>query len=114
MLGILLAAVWLMNGIYAKVLGRVPRHQAIVARFFGENHSRLLTRLIGIGEIGMALWILSGWERPWCFAAQAVILVSMNTLELMRARDLLLSPIGMPIANFGLLVLAWYWSHGTP
>lgn len=107
----LLAGVWLANGLVAKVLGFVPRHRAIVARFFGDARAPFLTRMIGLGEIGMAVWILSGLQRPWCFAAQAILIVTMNALELLRARDLLLFPRLMPAANAALLLAAFWWSR---
>ncbi|MBL9170823.1 MAG: hypothetical protein JNN07_24030 [Verrucomicrobiales bacterium] len=50
------AGVWLVNGMYCKVLDGVPRHRWIVARILGEDHSLFLTRLIGIAEIAMAVW----------------------------------------------------------
>lgn len=107
----MLATVWLANGLGAKLLGLVPRHQLIVARFFGAGDSLPITRLIGLAEIGMALWIVSGRGRRACFMAQAAVLVTMNSLELWRARDLLLFPVLMPLANAVLLLLAFYWSR---
>ena len=106
-----LAGVWLVNGLLAKVFGLVPRHRAIVARFFGETRSLPLTRLIGLAEIAMAVWILSGRGRPWCFAAQALVIAAMNGLELWGARDLLLFPRLMPAANAALLLAAFWWSR---
>lgn len=105
-----IAGVWLVNGLVAKLLGFAPRHEAIVARFFGEAAAPLLVRLIGLGEITMALWILSGRERWLCFLAQAFLIITMNTLELWQARDLLLFPRLMPVANLFLLAAAYYWT----
>lgn len=108
---VLLAGVWLVNGFGAKLLGLVPRHQAIVARFFGEGDAPTLTRLIGGAEILMAVWILSGRSRRACAWSMAATLVAMNTLELWRARDLLLFPRLMPLANAALILLALWWSR---
>lgn len=55
-----IALVWLANGLFCKVLNLVPRHQEIVATILGQEHARLLTIAIGISEILMAIWILSG------------------------------------------------------
>src|SRR5215217_8047338 len=55
-----IAAVWLINGLFCKVLNLVPRHQEIVANIVGGSHSRLLTVLIGLSEIMMTVWITSG------------------------------------------------------
>lgn len=108
---IVLASVWIINGLFAKLLGFVPRHQAIVARFFGEVAALSLTRVIGGAEIVMALWILSGRHRRSCAIAQTILIVTMNGLELWKARDLLLSPSLMVAGNAFLLLLAIWWSR---
>ena len=107
----LLASVWFTNGFGAKLLGLVPRHRLIVERFFGAAAAPLTTRAIGVAEIAMSAWILSGKERGWCAAAQAAVIISMNGLELLRARDLLLFPVLMPAANALLLGVAFWWSR---
>jgi hypothetical protein len=106
-----LASVWIANGLFAKLLGLVPRHQAIVARFFGEAAAPLLTRVIGGAEIVMALWIFSRVQRRSCAMTQAILIVMMNGLELWKARDLLLSPSLMVAGNALLLLLAFWWSR---
>lgn len=89
-LRILIAAVWLVMGLGAKVLGLAPRHREIVARILGENHAGTLTLLIGIGEILLAVWILSGrWPRL-CVAVQIGLVATMNVIEFTIARDLLM------------------------
>jgi len=60
LLNYFIATVWIANGLFCKVLNLVPRHQQIVARILGDDYSRLLTLLIGLSEIGMTIWILSG------------------------------------------------------
>lgn len=89
-LNFLIAAVWLVNGLVCKVLNLVPRHQQIVARIIGEAHAGVLTRLIGIAEIAMGIWILSGIKPRLNAIVQAVVIASMNTLEFLLAPDLLL------------------------
>lgn len=111
---IALAAVWLIHGLFAKVLGFAPRHEEIVARFFGDAHARGIVVAIGMGEIAMAAWIVSGHRRRRCALAQAILVVAMNALELWRARDLLLFPVLMPVANALLLALAFLWSSRDP
>ena len=84
------AAVWLVNGLYCKLLDGVPRHRLIVARILGAEHAGLLTKAIGVGECLMALWILIGiWPRLSA-AAQIVLVVVMNAIEFVLAPDLLL------------------------
>ncbi|HXT02321.1 MAG TPA: DoxX-like family protein [Elusimicrobiota bacterium] len=105
----LLASVWFSNGFGAKVAGLVPRHRLIVARFFGDGPAPAVTRLVGLAEIAMAAWILSGAHRPLCALAQAAVVATMNSLEYWRARDLLLFPVLMPVANAALLAVAFLW-----
>ena len=86
----LIAAVWLINGLLCKVLMLVPRHAVIVGRILGPAHTGLLTRLIGLGEIGIALWVLSGRQPRWCALAQIALVMGMNALEFWLVPDLLL------------------------
>ena len=87
---ILIAMVWLVNGLFCKVLNLVPRHQQIVANILGESYSRSLTLLIGLSEIGMAIWILSGIRPKLNAITQIAVIVAMNTLEFFMVPDLLL------------------------
>lgn len=97
------AAVWLINGLFCKVLNLVPRHQEIVARILGDKYAPLLTLLIGLSEIAMAIWILSGIRTRLNSKAQIVVIATMNTLELMIVPDLLLW--GKANAFFALLLI---------
>ena len=85
-----IAAVWIANGLFCKVLDLVPRHEQIVARILGEDHSRLFTIFIGSAEIIMAIWILSGFKSKLNTIAQIVVVATMNTLEFILVPDLLL------------------------
>ena len=86
----LIATVWIANGLFCKVLNLVPRHEQIVARILGDDFSRPLTILIGLSEIGMAVWILSGIKTKLNVFAQIAIVVIMNTMEFILVPDLLL------------------------
>jgi len=89
-LNYLIAAVWIANGLFCKVLNLVPRHREIVARIIGGVHADVLTRVIGFSEIAMAVWILSGIKTKLNALTQAVVIATMNGLEFMLAPDLLL------------------------
>ena len=85
----IVAAVWLIHGLYNKLLGGSARHLAIVQSvpgLEGVTGERVLTA-VGAGEVAIALWVLSGWRPRWCAATQTVALLSMNVLELTFARD---------------------------
>ena len=102
------AGVWIASGLVAKVLGLVPRHEAIVAAVLGPRSAPLATVLIGIAEVGLAIWLLSGvWPRM-CAAVQTAAIVAMNALELTYTRHLLLAPLPMLVANGALLAAVWW------
>ena len=89
-LNYLIAAVWIANGLFCKVLNLVPRHQEIVARIIGNAHTGVLTRAIGFSEIAMAAWIISGIKTKLNALTQVVVIATMNSLEFIMAPDLLL------------------------
>jgi hypothetical protein len=105
---IAVAAVWLVFGLVFKAADVVPRHRAIVARVLGERWSRPVILAVAFGEATLGAWMLWGRALPICAAVQSVAIVTMNTLELRYARDLLLSPRLMLLANAALLSAAWY------
>lgn len=103
-----IALVWLVFGLLFKALDAVPRHRQIVARVVGAEGAGAILWLVSLTEIGLGLWMLAGRFLPLCMAAQTLLIVAMNALELRHARDLLLSPIAMVGANVVFLSLGWY------
>lgn len=85
-----IATVWFVNGLYCKVLNFVPRHQEIVGRILGETYARELTILIGLAEVGMTVWVLSGFLRKFNAITQIIVIMTMNILEFILVPDLLL------------------------
>lgn len=88
-LTICIAVVWLVNGLFCKVLNFVPRHEQIIARILGDTYSRPLAVLIGLSEAGMAIWILSGIRQRMNAIVQIITVATMNILEFILAPDLL-------------------------
>jgi hypothetical protein len=89
-LTILVSLVWLINGLFAKVIGLVPRHQQIVERILGSDNSFLAVKVIGVLEICMFLWVISKKFSRLCSITQIVIVMTMNIMEFIIAPDLLL------------------------
>ncbi len=85
-----IALVWIVNGLFCKLLNIVPRHEQIVARILGNEYSRPLTILIGLSEIVMAIWILSGLKARFNAMSQIAVIAIMNAMEFILAPDLLL------------------------
>jgi len=86
----IIATVWLINGLFCKVLNLVPRHEQIVSRILGAEHSRVLTVIIGISEIVMTIWILIGFKKRWNAITQISVIAVMNIMEFFLVPDLLL------------------------
>ncbi len=85
-----IALVWLINGLYCKVLNLVPRHRQIVGEILGNEHAPLLTTTIGITEILMVVWILSKIQPKWCTIVQIATIATMNIIEFTLVPHLLL------------------------
>ncbi|MBL8020130.1 MAG: hypothetical protein JNM27_10740 [Leptospirales bacterium] len=103
-----IGGVWAFHGIYSKILEGIPRHRLIVARVLGADAAGPITILIGIGEVLIAVWLVSGKFPRLCALFQTLILASMNFLEIRLANDLLLSAPGMVFLNVILLSTVWY------
>jgi uncharacterized membrane protein len=86
----LIALTWIINGLFCKLLNLVPRHQLIVARILGNDHAGLFTKIIGVLELCMAVWILSSIKPRLCAFAQIIVVTAMNSIEFFLAPDLLL------------------------
>jgi hypothetical protein len=103
-----IAAVWFTSGFFCKLLNLVPRHQLIVERILGPENGPFYIRSIGVLEVGMAIWILTGLMSRFNAIAQIAIIAAMNILEFALAPDLLLW--GRANAFFALLfiILIYY------
>ncbi|HEV8513035.1 MAG TPA: DoxX-like family protein [Cyclobacteriaceae bacterium] len=108
LLSYLIATVWIANGLFCKVLNLVPRHQQIVSSILGNDHSRTLTLLIGLSEIGMAIWILSGIKARLNAVIQIFVIATMNILEFVLVPDLLLWGKANSIFAFMFILLIFY------
>jgi hypothetical protein len=82
----------------------VPRHQEIVSRILGVQGASAITRLIGLSEIVMALWVISNFKSKWCAFVQVLLIATMNMLEFFLAPDLLL--FGKANALFATLLIS--------
>lgn len=86
----IIGLVWLVNGLYCKILNQVPRHQEIVTRILGESYRPLFIILIGCSEVAMFLWIVSRIKTRINAILQITIIATMNIMEFLIVPDLLL------------------------
>ena len=86
----LFAVTWIVNGLYCKVLNLVPRHQQIVADILGAKYARSFTFLIGLAEILLGAWVISGRNSRLTAILQIIFIAIMNALEFFLVPNLLL------------------------
>jgi preprotein translocase subunit SecF len=68
----------------------VPRHEEIVGAILGPSLARYFTLAIGLAEVGMAVWIFTGWRFRICAVVQIVVILLMNVIEFVMVPHLLL------------------------
>lgn len=90
LLNYIIASVWLINGLFCKVLNLTPRHKQIVAQIIGHDIAKMMTIFIGFSEIVMAIWIWTQYKSKLSATLQIAIVVIMNLLEFILVPDLLL------------------------
>jgi len=106
---IAIAGVWLYEGLWCKILARAPQQAAVVAAhpLFSPERARLVLLVIGVVEVALAVWVLTGLTPVLAALAQTVLLVGMNANGLLFARHEISDPGGMVVKNFAFLVLGW-------
>ena len=112
-LGYFVAGVWLYHGLVNKLLHANPRHLEIVRSVpvFTDATAPIALTIIGMIEVLIALWILSGRSPLLCAAVQTALLIPMNIVEVIFARPHLLSPIGLIPINVLFLSIAWLGAY---
>jgi DoxX-like family len=104
-----IALVWMYEGLWCKVLGHAPRHEAILTSLplltTAEAHSLLLA--LGCLECVIGVWVFSGWRPAQGALIQTALLVGMNAGGLIFAARLVPDPAAMLLQNFTFLLLAW-------
>lgn len=112
------AAVWLYEGAWCKLLGREPNQVRVVESVpkLGPIFGRTFLLALGLVETALAVWALSGVAPGICAIAQTALLVTLNVNGLLWARRLIHDPGGMVVKNVAFLLLAWVtatMSHGA-
>jgi hypothetical protein len=106
---IAVAGVWLYEGLYCKLMNGDPNQRKVVETVprFGPLVGRHFLLALGVVEVCMGGWALSGSMPRECAIAQSVLLVTLNANGLLWARHVIHDPGGMVVKNFAFLVLAW-------
>jgi DoxX-like family len=103
------AAVWLYEGLWCKLLRGQPHELEVVEAvpYFGPRIGVFFLKALGVVEVALAAWTLSAISPVMCAAIQTLLLVTLNASGLLWARHIIHDPAGMVIKNFAFLVLVW-------
>ncbi len=103
------AAVWLYEGLWCKLLRGQPHELEVVEAVphFGPRIGAHFLTVLGVVEVAMAVWTLSTISPVMCAVIQTLLLVALNTSGLIWARHIIHDPAGMVIKNFAFLMLVW-------
>ena len=103
------AAVWLYEGLWCKLLGREKRQVEVVEAVpkLGPLVGRTFLLGLGVVETALAAWVMSGVTPGLCAVAQTALLVTLNANGLLWARHIIHDPGGMVVKNVSFLLLAW-------
>ena len=104
-----IAAVWLYEGLWCKILGKMPSQMVVVTAVphLGVRFGPSILRVLGLVETSLALWVMSGVARGDCAIVQIALLIFLNVNGLLWARRLIHDPPGMVIKNIAFLMLVW-------
>jgi hypothetical protein len=103
------AAVWLYEGLWCKLLRGQPHEFEVVAAVpnLGPRFGALFLQVLGAVEVSLAAWVLSAIAPVPCAIVQTLLLVTLNANGLLWARHIIHDPGGMVVKNFAFLVLVW-------
>jgi hypothetical protein len=104
-----IAAVWLYEGLWCKILGRAPSQADVVEAVprLGPRFGLLFLKALGMVEFLLAVWVASGIAPGTCAIVQTVLLLTLNANGLLWARHIIHEPAGMIVKNIAFLVLVW-------
>ena len=104
-----IAAVWLYEGLWCKILGRMPSQAEGVAAVprLGPRFGMAFLKVLGLVEVAIAVWVMLGIEPGLCAIVQTALLVVLNVNGLLWARHIIHDPAGMIVKNAAFLVLVW-------
>jgi uncharacterized membrane protein YphA (DoxX/SURF4 family) len=103
------AAVWFYEGLWCKLLGRMQSQFQVVKAVprLGLLFGSPFLKALGVVEVALAVWVLSGIAPGTCAIVETALLVLLNVNGLLWARRLIHDPAGMVVKNIAFLVLVW-------
>lgn len=103
------AAVWLYEGLWCKLLGRVQSQVQVVTAVprLGPRYGLPFLKGLGVVEVGLAAWVMAGIAPGLCAIVETALLIVLNANGLVWARRIIHEPAGMVVKNIAFLVLVW-------
>ncbi|MEO7114145.1 MAG: DoxX-like family protein, partial [Polyangiaceae bacterium] len=82
------AAVWLYEGLWCKLLGREAHQVKVVEAVpkLGPLVGRQFLFALGLLETTLAVWVMSGVAPGYCAITQTIVLITLNGNGLIWAR----------------------------
>jgi uncharacterized membrane protein YphA (DoxX/SURF4 family) len=111
-----IALVWLYQGLWCKLLGRLPQQKTLVAEvpFIGAATAETALVALGLIECCIAAWVLFGKQMRHAALVQTALLVAMNAGGIIWARRMIPDPGSMVVQNFAFLILIWIAAERSP
>jgi uncharacterized membrane protein YphA (DoxX/SURF4 family) len=103
---VVLALIWLYNGLWLKVIALDPHHLEILRSVGHGNDPVLLSRLIGTCETLLGCGILSGLFYRFVSYFQIGIILLMNVIGSVFASGSIPHPVGLIISNLPTIMCA--------
>jgi uncharacterized membrane protein YphA (DoxX/SURF4 family) len=103
------ASVWIYEGLWCKLMTKSSHELEVIATmpYFDPTGFANALKMLGLVELGIAIWIMSGVAPLACALVQTALLFGLNTNGLLFARQVIHEPLGMIVRNFSFLVLVW-------
>ncbi|HVB34857.1 MAG TPA: DoxX-like family protein [Patescibacteria group bacterium] len=103
------AAVWLYEGLWCKLLGRVRSQVQVVTAVprLGQRFGPPFLKALGVVEVALAVWVIWGFVPGACAIVETALLVALNANGLVWARRFIHEPAGMVVKNIAFLALVW-------
>src|SRR5258708_5789728 len=103
------ASVWLYQGLWCKLLGRVPHHREIVRTvpFLNASQAHWALAALGSLECVLAAWVLSGIWGHEAALMQTILLGCMNVAGLFWGSPHTPPPLRQHLPDSAFILLPW-------
>lgn len=103
------AAVWLYEGLWCKLMGRMRSQREMVRAVprLGPRFGLPFLMTLGVVEVALAAWVMWGFAPGACAIVETALVVALNASGLVLARRFINDAPGMIVKNLAFLLLAW-------